>query len=60
MNKFEHYLGNTGIVLAFLLTILSAVGLFIFGYEVCLYPFLVFGLLSLLVRPYWRKTGKDD
>ena len=60
MNKVELYLCNTGIVLAFLLTVLSAVGLFVFGYDVCLYPFVVFGLLSLLIRPYWRKTETED
>lgn len=59
MNKLEDYLCNAGVIVAFLLTVLSAVGLFVFGYEVCLYPFVVFGLLSLLVRPYWRKGAKN-
>ena len=60
MNKLEDSLCNAGVIVAFLLTVLSAVGLFVFGYEVCLYPFVVFGLLSLLVRPYWRKGVKNE
>jgi len=42
------------------MTILSAIGLFVFGYAVCLYPFVILGLLSLLLRPYWRKADNGE
>ncbi len=59
MNELERYFCNSGIVLVFLLAVLSAIGLLVYGYNMCLYPLVVFGLLSLLIRPYWKKTGTD-
>ena len=59
MTKYTRYFYNSCILMVVLLTLLSAIGLFAFGYEICLYPFVVFGLLSLLLRPYWRKADEE-